>query len=118
MIVNRFDSARRFQIWRMVVSHSQLLLRSNRTSEEELRIEVLFRGVTAMKLLNSMDGLSIREATDEEQLVIYSDVPRPAYRSSCFIIESDGFEGYVVALALLVDETNLSYSARSTILIE
>jgi hypothetical protein len=69
-----FESRRAFRVWRYSVSHSQLLLRSNRNDqiplsnnrfgEHSTRIEVLFKGVKSMEVPTSMKGLDIRKEGD------------------------------------------------------
>jgi hypothetical protein len=51
-----FESNRPFQVWRAVVGHSQLLLRSTKSDAENTRVDVLFKPVRAMKLRTLLDG--------------------------------------------------------------
>ena len=52
---------RQFQVWSYAVSHSWLLLRSNKTDVISARIEILFHDVAAMQLPTVIDDLTIRK---------------------------------------------------------
>lgn len=98
-------SARRFQVWAYSVSHSQLLLRSNRSENAATRIDLAFRGVVAMDLIWTMDDLRIdlapsadlsdwkatRGAQFDEQRRLYS-------------CKSANYSGWVIASTLSVCE--------------
>ncbi|MBM6402650.1 hypothetical protein JQN72_00115 [Phycicoccus sp. CSK15P-2] len=58
-----FESKRHFQLWLYSVSHAQLLLRSTKGRNADSRVDVLFKGVAALNLPTSFDGLRVREAT-------------------------------------------------------
>jgi hypothetical protein len=62
--LTEFSSSRSFQVWRYVVSHRQLLLRSSRTPEVTTRLELLFKNVSAIKLPTHLDALRVRELHD------------------------------------------------------
>jgi hypothetical protein len=101
MSVDQFESDRHFQLWIYSVSHSQLLLRSNRSSEEATRIDVLFKDVAAIELPTSFDGLSIAMASGDETSELRIQLgTRPILDQKTFIVRGRGFVGYVVASVL------------------
>lgn len=111
-----FASNRLFEVWRYTVSHRQLLVRSNRGSLLETRLEVLFKDVAFMAILPVMKGMTITEldpAIDELPLSVMSiGIRRPWYR-----IESEGVVGYVAAGAILTNEDGLGYDGPSGLLL-
>lgn len=115
---DQFESTRHFQLWRVNVSHSQLLLRSNPAFDGDIRTEVLFKGVTAIKILNSMDGLSIRLANQAEQKEITAEVGSQPTGSSCYVITCRDFSGYVVGSLFMTDQADRGYAEPSSLLIE
>ena len=110
-----FQSDRRFELWRYTVSHSQLLLRSNKTNELSTRVEILFKGVDAVNLCSLLNGISIGPCpagSPEHALVGNVDLRyRGLYR-----VSTNGFNGYVVAAAIFVAEDDLDYNGPSTLL--
>lgn len=113
-----FESDRQFQLWRAVVGHSQLLLRSTKTEEHPTRIDVLFKPVQGMKLRTLLDGLRIREADPHEA----NDIARETGEEcgdefKCFVIESRGFRGFVVATVMTTAEDAGEYSDPSQLLV-
>jgi hypothetical protein len=57
--VDKYESDRRFQVWRYQVGHSQLLLRSVKDASHDSRIDLLFKAVDRIDLPTSFDGLNI-----------------------------------------------------------
>lgn len=112
-----FESQRSFRLWRAVVGHHQLLLRSTRTETERTRIDVLFKPVRAVKLRTHMNGLRIREADEKEAGRIARDAGEDRIGASVvFVIESGAFQGYVVASVMATAEDDGGYSDPSSLL--
>jgi hypothetical protein len=111
-----FHSDREFKVWRYLVSHGQLLLRSVPTSSEPKRIEVLFRNVIAMKTNTKLTGLTIRQPSEAEVLRIGRESGEGA-RMSVFIVESSCSEGYIVATDFATAEDGGDYKSPSSLLI-
>jgi hypothetical protein len=117
--VTLFESQRTFQLWRAVVGHSQLLLRSTKTGPDASRIDILFKPVQAMKLRATFDGIRIREAEPEEESAIAADAAQDVLDGfKVFVIESASFRGYVIASVLLASEDDGEYSDPSSLLVE
>ncbi|MDQ4114599.1 MAG: hypothetical protein M3306_26425 [Actinomycetota bacterium] len=97
---------RTFQVWSYDVSHSVLLLRSNRTGENSTRVDLMFRGVAELQVRSQMKELSIDLAEGKG--------PDAGGRYT-FEVKDAGWRGYVVARALHFAEDDLSYGEPSTI---
>ena len=56
---DEFRSSRRFRLWRYSLTTRQLLLRSDRDTDHETRIEIAFQNVRRVQLPMELDGLCI-----------------------------------------------------------
>lgn len=91
-----------------------MLLRSNRSNEVPTRVDVLFKGIMALKLPTSFDGLSITE-------VAYSEAIKLGIPVGCdevtdrriFVISGDDFVGYIVAANVFWHEDEGAYYDES-----
>lgn len=114
-----FESDRRFQLWRAVVGHSQLLLRSNTSEMETTRVDFLFKPVRAMKVLAIFEGVRVREARPPEQAEVVKDIGSALSNGEkIFVLESGSFVGYVVASVMKVAEDQGTYADPSHLLVE
>ena len=95
-----FDSDRYFQVWHFTVSHTQLLLRSNRDDNHPTRVEVLFKGVQRLDIPSSFDGLHVRRDRGR------------------YALGGRGWVGSVFALAMFAVEDEGEYSTPSSLFIE
>jgi hypothetical protein len=93
-----FRSDRAFTVWAYTISHSQLLLRT-RTTENQSRIDILFKPVRAMKLRIEYDGLVIRCATQPEAERIQGENTGTTRSAHCLILETAGESDYVMTHA-------------------
>jgi len=112
-----FESSRSFQLWRAVVGHNQVLLRSTKTDNDPTRIDILFKPVRALKLRTDMDGLRIREASHEEVDQIALESGERAGTATFFILESAGLSGYIVADLMVTAEDEGEYLDPGQLLI-
>ena len=108
-------SERRFQIWKYTVSHSELLVRSTKSTEFSTRIDVFFKGVTEFHLPTIFTGLSVVEVSDAvaQKLCILRQAPCLSGKVKIFKIQGNDFVGYVVALIALSHEDEGEYDAPS-----
>ena len=104
---------RPFQIWSYVVSHRQLLLRSNKDGSQTSRVDVLFKNVREIKLPTDLDRLEVREATVEDlaRLGIGTD---PS--AKVFVVLGGAHEGYVIAGVVAAAEDDKDYYEPSSLL--
>lgn len=91
-----FDSDRHFQLWLYSVSHAQLLLRSTMGPNADSRVDVLFKGVAALNLPTSFDGLRVRETA-----------------SGHYEVSGKNWQGSIQALAFFAAEDGGGYSDPS-----
>lgn len=119
MSAETFFSDRTFQLWRTVVNHSQLLLRSNPTAPGESRVEILFKAVAAINLKSSLDGIRVEAASVERSRAIGDDIGvSTEYGMRIFLVNSSGFNGYVAAVSFFTDERFTNYADRSHLLVD
>lgn len=92
---------RRFQLWAYSVSMSRLLLRSTKDEGATTRIDILFQNVAAVALPASLLGVVVRPANDEELRWIADSSGVEVRSGRAFVVEGDGYRGYVVAGAVV-----------------
>jgi hypothetical protein len=109
------NSERQFQIWKYTVSHSQLLLRSTKSSEFSTRIDVFFKGVKEFHLPTSFTGLSIAEASDADIQKLCSLRKSLSFGKDVKVFKVQGidFLGYVIALIVVSHEDEGEYDDPS-----
>lgn len=114
-----FQSTRHFKVWRYLISHGQLLLRSVPTDSEPYRIEVLFRDVHAVKITTELNELVIREPSEQELFIISEDVrvSMSTLGLKAFMIESSSYRGYVVASDVATAKDQGDYKTPSSLMI-
>jgi len=91
---------RPFELWAYHVSHRQLLLRSNKRDEHDVRVEILFRGVSQICLPVFMPSISITEASGGGE----------------FVVEYGDSSGTVSALKMYHDISDLEFHCESKLL--
>jgi hypothetical protein len=84
-----------FQVWEFRVSHSQLLIRSPRSSEAPKNIDVVFVGVAFMEVPDIFRGLSVREGDSSQKGHIV------------YVLTSQGQQYRIVAAGATVIENEL-----------
>lgn len=103
-----YSSDRRFQLWEYSVSHGQLLLRSNPTEYDHVRIELYFKGVSFISLPSSLDGVDVLERSRDS---LPGFLARLGNDIDCraFVLKSKDEEFFVLALALFVHQAELEF---------
>jgi hypothetical protein len=115
MSKNIFKSDRYFKIADFLISHGQLLLRSDKTNEQKTNIDIIFFDAIYMQLLGSLQGITIREA-DNNQVVNYvSVISYLIYdHNHLFEIETQKGEKYYVAASFVkIFENELGFGETS-----
>jgi len=94
-----FQSNRKFKLWKYLVSHGQLLLRSNPESLGASRCEVIFRHVASLQLETDFEGLTIKEVSESELSATSSSVhiPERSAGAKVYLLSTLTSNGYVVA---------------------
>jgi len=108
---------RKFQIWRYVVSHRQLLLRSPKSESASTRVDVLFKDVSFMCLSADLSGLSIQEA-DVELRETLQTIPTISKCHMLLILQAAPILQYVVAAAYISSEDDKEYYDPSALIAE
>ena len=105
------NSERMFQMWKYTVGHGQLLLRSTKAPDFPTRIDVFFKGVTAIHLPTCFTGLSIEEGTeaDVEKLCTLRESSSFNGGIKVYRVEGADFLGYVAASMVACHEDEGEY---------
>jgi len=96
-----FDRA--FYLNRFVATHRSLLLRSPKGDSDADRIDILFKGVVAVKFLSELQKLTIRVASKKERASIERDCGVGMHTGddlNVFILDGGPRPGYIVALSM------------------
>jgi hypothetical protein len=114
-----FESSRRFQLWRTIVGHSQMLLRSTKDDANPQRIDVLFKPVEAVKLRTLLHGLRVIELAGAQADAIRAEAAATASaaHNRVYRIESSGFQGWVISGAFFTHTDDLDYHEPSYFLL-
>lgn len=108
---------RRFQIWLYTVGHRQLLIRSVRTDNDPRRIDVLFSNVSVISMPTWPDGMRIRKlSADSGDLAGYVEAGvalKSEAGDSHFLLEGDGWRGFISCGSIAVAEDELAYDDPS-----
>ena len=103
--ITQVSFERPFQVWFYTVGHSQLLLRSNRSSELETRVDVLFKGVKAIQLPTVLPGLRMVKASRPEALETSRKLGIQLRGDEhVFILEGANYVGFVIGLVAFAHE--------------
>jgi hypothetical protein len=105
---------RRFQIWHYGVGLRQLLLRGTKGDAVATRIDILFQNVKFMQIPTTLQGLMVRDPTDEElDMIMSASKMLPDEDRRFFVLEGDNYRGFVVAGWVGQAEDEGSYSDPS-----
>ena len=104
---------RRFQLWYYTVSFRVLLLRSNKDANTPTRVDVMFRGVTEMRLPSQLRNLTIGVLTESDPRLAALGIQRTP-EHHVFSLEADDFQGgYAVAWNMYFAEDEKMYDDES-----
>ena len=101
-----FSSNRRFQIWTYCVSHSQLWLRSNKSSEVETRVDLLFKNVFEINMPSRFSGIVISK--EEGGLYPNTDPEK-------FFLMGESWNGHIIADSFFNAEDTAEHSDESSL---
>jgi hypothetical protein len=103
--ITEISFQREFQIWLYTVSHAQLLLRSNRSNRHATRVDVLFKGVKAIQLPTSLQGLSMAKAPRTEALETSRKFGvQLRANEDVFVCRGSNYAGFVIAGVAFANE--------------
>src|SRR5579863_5913266 len=100
-----FKSNRYFKLFDVVVSHGQLLFRSQKDERNQCNVDIIFFDTKFIQIAQGLNGLTINIVSDKKQIE-YDSVHRYlSYRNNyLFEIQSEGENYYIVASFLRVFE--------------
>lgn len=107
--------ARTFSVWRYVVGHSQLLLRSPKTEELSTRVDVGFKNVDYVQLPTLMTSLAIRVGSPEDLPEDLRNVLN-LRNQQVYVLDAGGVKGLVVAGYAAWGEDDGEYEQPSIVL--
>jgi signal recognition particle receptor subunit beta len=110
-----FRSDRYFKISDFLISHGQLLLRSSKTDEQKINIDVIFFDTTYIQLFASLYGIAIRKV-DISKIMNYDSVTSYLGHGNnhLFEIETEVGEKYYVAASFVrIFENELKFDETS-----
>jgi hypothetical protein len=103
-----------FRVWAYTVGHGRLLLRSTKSAARDSQIDILFKGVSALRLPTSMRDFRVSSKEPSPDELNQLGFPSPAPRDQkLFVLESTDSRAYVLALAMDADETKRDYHEPS-----
>lgn len=105
-----------FQLWAYNVGMSQLLLRSNRTSDLGTRVDIGFQGVSWLELPTYFQGVTI-EADAADDLRIMEERGISVGERHLYSLAGVGYHGFVIAHLFKVAEEHKDYLAPSSVFI-
>jgi hypothetical protein len=109
-----FSSERYFAFYDFVVSHGQLLMRSDKRKGYENNIDIIFFDTTYVQLFAMLNGISIKKIDKNENLKYNSlDKYLSNNNSNIFEIESGGEKYYIACSFVRIFENNLEFSETS-----
>ena len=116
MLPNSFRG-RRFELWMYLVSHRQLLLRSNKSEQHAQRCEILFTNVARVDLPTLVDDLEIHLATDETTPAAVAHLGALERTDrAVYLIRGQNCRGYIVAGSMAFKEDHGEYYSPSGLL--
>ncbi|PTT04250.1 hypothetical protein DBR11_00080 [Pedobacter sp. HMWF019] len=113
--VEIFKSERYFTVFGALVSHGQLLLRSQKNNVDTNNIDIIFYGTVYIQLFSRLTGISIKRVrTDTKSLGYNTANEYLSHNGNClFEIKSNGELYYIAASFVKVFENTLEFYETS-----
>lgn len=109
---------RSFRLWHYRASHRQLVIRSLHTESYPTQVDILFKNVQAVHLPTEMIGFIVRKAGADEALTIQDSAGVGHFADEhVFVVDGDGYRGFVIASAMNSTEYDGEFSDLSPLLI-
>jgi hypothetical protein len=105
-----------FQLWAYNVGMSQLLLRSNRSSDIATRVDIGFQAVSWLELPTYLQGVTIESDVVEDLKEIEGRGVSIGDRH-LYSLSGVGYRGFVVAHVLRTAEDDEDYLAPSSVFV-
>ena len=110
-----FKSDRYFTLFDIVVSHGQLLIRSQKNEENKNNIDVVFFNTVYIQIFNRLDSIQISRIVEKTDIIHYNTVANYLnyHNNHLFEIESNNEKYYVAASFVRVFENKLEFNESS-----
>jgi hypothetical protein len=110
-----FKSPRYFTLFDFLISHGQLLLRSQKSEDHENNIDIVFYDVAYLQVYRGFDGISIRNIGDAPNSLAYPLVKKYLNNDHSFLFELESNqEKYLIAASFFhVYENQLEFGESS-----
>ena len=110
-----FKSARYFTLFDVIVSHSQLLLRSQKNNDCENNIDIIFFDTTYIQIFTRLNGISVRKIEDSIKVKNYNTIEKYLNNKNnhLFEVKSNGEKYYIAASFFKVFENQLNFDETS-----
>lgn len=108
---------RPFQVWQYTVSLGQLLLRSVQDKAHSTQVDVLFMGVSGMKLPTYFQGLQVHHGEIEETAAIgLSSGSYDLLKQKLYKLSGSGWSGSILATVMAWVEDQSEYHEPSKLM--
>lgn len=112
-----FKSPRKFSVFGYSISHGTLLLRSGRSDEHDLRLDVLIKDVRALEIRSWFEGIEIIEVEPS----FLNDFPSKPIDMldvglKVYALLGTGWRGFVVGGGVFFHEDNAGFMEPSALL--
>lgn len=94
----------KFKMWYYTVSHGQLLLRSNGSTN----IDIYFGDVIYIEIPTSMSDLTVRETTKEDDEYIRKKIGKVNNTQKITVLLCENRKYYIVSSVMMIMENSLS----------
>ena len=103
-----FSSSRTFGLWDVLISHSQVLLRSakDETDPDSRNIDLIFSGVFYVQLMTTLRGVEIRQMEQAAAEVVIEEIGGMLYPGNHVFALLSGGRRYLVGAAVFRVEEN------------
>ena len=95
---------RHFQLWEYKVSHGSLLVRSPKTMELDLNVDIVFSGVELVSMPRHLHGLDFARASLEDRLSAKQLIGHEVAADRLFILISRNVRYKIIAANYKVNE--------------
>ncbi|HEY4208568.1 MAG TPA: hypothetical protein VGM31_17200 [Puia sp.] len=115
METTNFRSDRHFTIGDFLISHGQLLIRSAKTSEEKVNIDLQFFDVNYLQIPTVFNGISIEKITAADEILKYPSIQKKlSYKDNHLFEITSNNEKYLIAASFFkVVENELDFNETS-----
>ncbi|NBA86185.1 hypothetical protein GVN16_10460 [Emticicia sp. CRIBPO] len=109
-----FKSDRYFTVFDYLVSHGQLLIRSDKRKGSKENIDIIFFDTSFMQLFTTLSGITIR-LVNSNSITTYTAVKKylSYEENNLFEIESEGEKYYIAASFVKIFENELEFNETS-----